>query len=208
VALVAVGAFLILAEFGFNIAPVVAGVGITGIALGLGAQTLVKDAINGLFILGENQFGRGDVVTLANVTGRVEDVNLRRTVLRAEDGTVYVVPNSAISVTANHTRGYSGVSFPVAISYKADLETAIREIARIGRELAEDPEWGLRVIEAPYADRVDSLEDVYLNLHVTGKAAPGAGVRVSSEMRRRIKEEFDRLGIAYRGGPAAQPQSS
>ncbi len=204
VALIVVGAFLILAEFGFNVAPVVAGVGITGIALGLGAQTLVRDAINGLFILGENQFGRGDVVTLANVTGRVEDVNLRRTVLRAEDGTLYVVPNSAISVAANHTRGYSGVSFRVAISYKADLETAIREIDRIGRGLAADSALGPRVIEAPHADRVDSLEDAYLNLHVTGKAAPGSGIRLASEMLRRIKEDFDRQGIAYRGGPAAQ----
>jgi small-conductance mechanosensitive channel len=184
--------------------PAVAGVSVTGIALGLGAQTLVKDAINGLFILGENQFSRGDIVTLGNVTGRVEDVNLRRTLLRGEDGTVYVVPNSTITVAANHTRGYSGISFPVAISYTADLEQAIREIGRIGRELADEPEFGARVIEAPYADRVDSLEDAYLNLHVTGKAAPGAGNRVASEMRRRIKQEFDRLGIAYRGGPAAQ----
>lgn len=203
VVLIVIGVFLILAEFGFDIVPAVAGVGITGIALGLGAQTLVKDAINGLFILGENQFGRGDIVTLAGVSGRVEDVNLRRTLLRAEDGTVYVVPNSTITVAANHTRGYSGISFPVAISYSADLEAAIREIGRIGRDLAEDSEFGPRVVDAPHADRVDSLEDAYLNLHVAGKATPGSGLRVSSEMRRRIKQEFDRLGIAYRGGPAA-----
>lgn len=206
VVLFVVGFFLILAEFGFNVAPVVAGVGITGVALGLGAQTLVRDAINGVFILGENQFGRGDIVTLANVSGRVEDVNLRRTLLRAEDGTLYVVPNSTIGVAANHTRGYSGISFTVAISYSANLDAAIREIDRIGRDLADDAELGQRVLEPPHADRIDSLEDAYLNLHVAGKAAPGAGLRVSSEMRRRIIAEFDRLGIAYRGGPVARPE--
>jgi moderate conductance mechanosensitive channel len=198
-----VAAFLVLAEFGFSIAPVVAGLGITGIAVGLGAQTFVKDAINGLFILGENQFGRGDIVTIANVTGRVVDVSLRRTLLRAEDGTVYVVPNSAITVAANQTRGYSGVYLPIAISYQADLQRAIAEIDRIGRELAADPDFRPLILESPHALRVDALEDGYLTLRISGRAASGSGPRVSGELRRRIKEEFDRLGIPYRGAPAA-----
>ncbi|HZP58215.1 MAG TPA: mechanosensitive ion channel domain-containing protein, partial [Dehalococcoidia bacterium] len=88
--------FTILPEFGVNIAPVIAGVGITGIALGLGAQTLVRDTLNGMFILGENQYAKGDVVTIAGVTGTVEDVTLRRTVVRDVDGVVYSVPNSSV----------------------------------------------------------------------------------------------------------------
>jgi len=109
IGLLLAGGFLVLGDLGFSVAPVVAGLGVTGIALGLGAQTLVKDAVNGIFILAENQFRRGDIVTIAGATGRVEDVSLRRTLLRAENGTVFSVPNSAITVAANHTRGYSGI---------------------------------------------------------------------------------------------------
>ena len=178
----------------------VAGLGITGIAVGLGAQTFVKDAINGLFILGENQFGQGDIITVANVTGRVVDISLRRTVLRAEDGTVYVVPNSAITVAANLTRGYSGVYFPISLSYQADLDRATAEIDRIGQDFAEDSDFSPLVLEAPHVLRIDSLEDGYLNLRIAGRVASGAR-RVSGELRRRIKEELDRAGIAYRGAP-------
>jgi moderate conductance mechanosensitive channel len=200
--LLVVAAFLVLAELGFSIAPVVAGLGITGIAVGLGAQTFVKDAINGLFILGENQFGRGDIITVANVTGRVVDISLRRTVLRAEDGTVYVVPNSAITVAANLTRGYSGIYIPISLSYQADLERATAEIDRIGQALAEDSDFGPLILEAPHVLRIDSLEDGYLNLRIAGRAASGAGPRVSGELRRRIKDGFDRASIAYRGAPS------
>ena len=203
VVIVIVAAFFILAEVGFNVAPVIAGVSISGIALGLGAQTLVKDGINGLFILGENQFAHGDTISVAGVTGVVEEVNLRRTVLRGEDGTVYTVPNSAITVAGNHTRGYSGVYFTLALSYLADLERAIGEIDRLGTDLASDPSFGPRILEAPKAVRIDSLEDTYLNLRVSGRVVPGAQTEITSELRRRIIEDFDRLEIAYRGSSHA-----
>jgi moderate conductance mechanosensitive channel len=199
------GALLILAELGFSIGPVIAGLGITSIAIGLGAQTLVKDAINGIFILAEDQFRRGDVVTIAGSTGTVEEVSLRRTLLRAEDGTVFSVPNSAVVVSANYTRGYSGISFNVGLSFAADLERATAEIDRIGDELAHDPIYSGLILSPPMALRIDSLEDTYLNLIVSGKVtpSPGAQAKVAGEMRRRIKQEFDRLGIPYRGSPTA-----
>lgn len=209
-ALFAVGAFLVLAELGFTIAPALAGLGITGIAIGLGAQTLVKDAINGTLILTENQFRRGDTVTIANVTGRVVDISLRRTLLRAEDGTLFSVPNSAITVAANHTRDYSGITFTVGLSFAADLERAIHEIDRIGKSLAADPNLGRLVLDPPRALRVDSLEDSYLNLLVSGRVAPvpGAQAEVAGEMRKRIKQEFDRLSIAYRGSPVRKDSAT
>src|SRR5581483_6231418 len=108
--------FTILPEFGVNIAPVIAGVGITGIALGLGAQTLVRDTLNGMFILGENQYAKGDVVTIAGVTGTVEDVTLRRTVVRDVDGVVYSVPNSSVIVAANYTRDFAKVRVTVPVA--------------------------------------------------------------------------------------------
>ena len=203
-AVLVVGVFLVLAELGFTVAPALAGLGIGGIAIGLGAQTLVKDAINGTLILTENQFRRGDIVTIAGVTGRVVDFGLRRTVLRAEDGTVFSVPNSSIAVAANHTRGYSGISFEVRLPFAADIDRAIAEIGRIGHEVAEDPEYRSLILEPPQALRVDSLEDTYLNLIVLGRVAPTAGAQaaVAGEMRKRIKQDFERLGIAYGASPA------
>jgi small conductance mechanosensitive channel len=205
IVLLASGVFLVLAELGFSLGPVIAGLGITGIALGLGAQTLVKDAINGIFILAEDQFRHGDVVTVAGATGTVEEVTLRRTLLRAEDGTVFSVPNSAVVVSANHTRGYSGISFNVGLSFAADVERATTEIDRIGDELAHDPDYSSLILSPPMALRIDSLEDTYLNLIVSGKVtpSPGSQAKVAGEMRRRIKQDFDRLGIPYRGSPTA-----
>lgn len=198
-----VAIFFTLAEVGFNVAPVIAGLGVSGIALGLGAQTLVKDGINGLFILGENQFAHGDMITVAGVTGSVEEVGLRCTVIRGDDGTVHTIPNSAITVSSNHTRGYSSVYFTVGIAYLADLERAMREINRIGQELAADSSLGPSILEPAHVLRVESLEDTYATLRIAGRTAPGAQAQVSGELRRRIKQEFDRLGIPYRGSPLA-----
>src|SRR5262249_19266824 len=103
------GAFLALSEVGYNLVPVLPGLGIGGIAIGLGAQSLVKDTINGLIILAENQFAHGDWVTLAGVSGTVEAVGLRRTLLRDLDGTLHTIPNGAIVVASNYTRDYSGI---------------------------------------------------------------------------------------------------
>ena len=121
-------------EFGLDIAPVIAGVGITGIAVGLGAQSLVRDTLNGIFILSENQYARGDVVTIAGVTGTVEDVTLRRTLLRDVDGVVYTVPNSAVIVSANFTRDFAKVRVTVPVTSTSDL-AAVR--GRRGRASAQ-----------------------------------------------------------------------
>jgi moderate conductance mechanosensitive channel len=203
VAALVVAIFFVLTEVGFNVAPVIAGLGVGGVALGLGAQTVVKDGINGLFILGENQYARGDMVTVAGVTGYVEEVGLRRTVLRGEDGTMHTIPNSAISVASNHTRGYSRVYFTVGIDYEADLERAMAEINRIGRELAADKDFARLVLEPARALRVEELEDTYASLRIVGPTRPGAQRQVAGELRRRIKEDFDRLGIPYHGSPIA-----
>ena len=205
IGLLLAGGFLVLGDLGFSVAPVVAGLGVTGIALGLGAQTLVKDAVNGIFILAENQFRRGDIVTIAGATGRVEDVSLRRTLLRAENGTVFSVPNSAITVAANHTRGYSGISLNLGLSLAADLERATDEINRIGMELARDPQLGHLVLDPPAALGATSPDDASLSIVVSGRVAPTAGAQavVGGEMRRRIHQEFDRLGILYQISPAA-----
>src|SRR6185295_3983433 len=112
----------VLPEFGVNIVAIVTGLGIGGLALALGSQAAVKDAVNGIFLLAEDQYRTGDVVTIANVTGTVEAISLRRTILRDEDGVVHSVPNGAIDVVSNRTRDYAQVNVDVQVSYGEDLK--------------------------------------------------------------------------------------
>ncbi len=131
--IIAVIFFMMLSDIGLNIAPMIAGVGVVGIAIGFGAQSLVKDIIAGLFILLENQYRRGDVVKIADASGLVEDINLRRTILRDMDGVVHSVPNGEIRVASNLTKGWSRVNLNIGVGYGTDLEKAIAVINRVGR---------------------------------------------------------------------------
>jgi small conductance mechanosensitive channel len=181
-----------------NIGALLAGVGIAGIAIGFGAQTLVRDTLNGLFILIENQFGIGDVVTVAGVTGRVEEVNLRRTVLRDLDGVVHSVPNSEIRVASNYTRDWSGVNMNVTVAYDADLDKVTEVIDAVGRELAADKAYKSLIKEAPHVERVDAFKDSGVSLKVLGVTKPARQWEVMGELRRRLKKAFDSEHIEMR----------
>jgi small conductance mechanosensitive channel len=195
VVLIALALFTILPELGVNIAPILAGVGITGIALGLGAQSLVRDALNGLFILSENQYARGDTVTVAGVTGTVEDVTLRRTVVRDIDGVVYSVPNSAVVVSANYTRDYAKVRVSVPVHATSDL-SRVRTVADdVGRVLAEEPEYRDIIVTAPHYLRVDSIDMNGVAVQVNGTVKPGKQWEVAGVLRARLLEAFQREGI-------------
>jgi small conductance mechanosensitive channel len=187
--------FTILPEFGFNIGPALAGIGITGLALGLGAQTLVRDAINGLFILGENQYARGDVVSIAGVTGTVEDITLRRTLVRDVDGVVYSVPNGSVSVAANYTRDFAKVRVTIPVAASSDLEK-VRSVAdTVGRELALDPQYEDIVINAPAYLRVDGIDANGVAVQVNGTVRPGKQWEVAGVLRARLLAAFQREGI-------------
>jgi moderate conductance mechanosensitive channel len=187
--------FTILPEFGFDIRPVLAGVGITGIALGLGAQTLVKDTLNGIFILAENQYAKGDVVTIAGVTGTVEDVSLRRTSLRDVDGVIYSVPNSSVIVAANYTRDFAKVRVTVPIAPASDL-TKVREVCDdVGRAMARDPAYADMILTAPAYLRVDSIDMNGVAVQVNGTVNPGSQWEVAGVLRARLLEAFQAAGI-------------
>lgn len=187
--------FTILPEFGLDIRPVLAGVGITGIALGLGAQSLVRDAINGIFILTENQYARGDTVTIAGVTGTVEDVTLRRTLVRDVDGVVYTVPNGSVVVAANFTRDFAKVRVTIPVGVTSDL-AAVRDVAdRVGRELAADEGFGALIVEAPRYLRVDSIDPNGVAIQVNGTVKPGSQWEVAGVLRARLLEAFRAEGI-------------
>jgi small conductance mechanosensitive channel len=193
--ILAVVAFMMLDKLGLNIAPVIAGVGVVGIAIGFGAQSLVKDYIGGLFILLENQYRKGDVVKIADASGLVEDINLRRTLLRDMDGVVHSVPNGEIRVASNLTKGWSRVNLNIGVGYGTDLEKAIAVINRVGKELAEDPAWSALILKPPQVLRVDNLGDSAIDIKILGDTKPMQQWAVTGELRLRLKKAFDEENI-------------
>jgi small conductance mechanosensitive channel len=204
--------FVVLSEVGVNIAPFLAGVGIAGIAVGFAAQHLVRDVLNGLIMLVEDWYSKGDVVRVAGIAGLVEDITLRRTVLRDLDGIVHSVPNGEITVASNFTKDWSRVNMNVAVAYGEDLDRVMGIINQVGRELADDPYWGTLVLEAPHALRVDNLGDSGIEIKVLGNTRPIKQWDVMGELRRRLKARFDQEGIeipwphtkVYFGSPLEQ----
>ncbi|MEO8246960.1 MAG: mechanosensitive ion channel family protein [Chloroflexota bacterium] len=193
--IVTIALLMVLAVFSLDIGPAVAGLGVVGIAVGLGAQTLVKDWLAGIFIVLENQYSAGDVVTIAGVEGVVEDFSLRRTTLRDLDGTVHSVPNGQIVVASNHTRVWARVNLDIGVAYDADIERASAIIDEIGAELAADPEWGERLLEAPTVVRINALGDSGLTLKVLGQVRAAEQWAVAGELRKRILAAFSGAGI-------------
>ncbi|MBT3942162.1 MAG: mechanosensitive ion channel [Chloroflexi bacterium] len=191
----AIALFSVLAEIGVPVGPLLAGFGIAGIAVGFGAQSLVKDFIAGFFIVGENQYRRGDVVEIASIAGLVEEISLRRTVLRDLQGRVHVVPNGEISVSTNFSKNWSRVLLDVGVAYRTDLDHAIRVLNEVGQEVFEDPDWSDQMTEAPQVLRVNSFDDSSITIRVLGVCRPLTQWGIMGELRRRIKRRFDEQGI-------------
>lgn len=187
--------FTILAEMGINIGPALASLGVIGIAVGFGAQSLMKDLINGLFILMENQFGIGDVVKIGDVSGFVEEVNLRRTVLRDLDGVVHYIPNGEIIIASNYTKEYSRVNLNITVSYEADLDRVITVINGVCSKLSKEKAWQGKIIKAPQVLRIDNFGDSGIEIKILGDTAPLAQWEIMGELRKRLKKEFDKQSI-------------
>jgi small-conductance mechanosensitive channel len=195
VLIVIITVFMVLSELEINIAPALAGLGVAGIAVGFGAQHLVKDIFNGMLILLENQYGVGDVVKIAGITGSVEEVNLRRTVLRDLDGIVHTVPNGDISVASNYTKERSRINMNISVGYGEDLARVFNVINRVGNELANDPDWAPRILQAPQVLRVDSFGDSGIDIKILGETKPMEQWAIMGELRFRLKKVFDEESI-------------
>ncbi len=193
--IVLIAALTALSGFDVNIGPAVAGLGVAGIAVGLGAQTLVHDWLAGIFVILENQYNVGDVVEVAGVSGVVEEFSLRRTTLRDLDGTVHSVPNGQISVASNMTRSWARVNLNVEVAYDTDIDRASAVVNALGQELFADPAWSDRMLEAPGVARVDSLGASGVELKVLGKVVPAQQWAVTGEIRKRILSRFASEGI-------------
>ena len=190
-----VAAFTILAEIGVNVTAALAALGVAGIAIGFGAQSMVKDIFSGLFILLENQYGVGDWIHIAGINGLVEEVSLRRTVIRDFDGTVHNIPNGQIGVASNYTKDWARVNMNLSVGYGEDLGHVFEVINRVGKELAEDPAWAPIILKAPQALRVDAFEDSGIAIKILGETDQMRQWQVMGELRLRLKKAFDEEGI-------------
>jgi small conductance mechanosensitive channel len=194
----------VLPEFGVNAGPLIAGLGLVGLAVGFGSQNLVKDVINGMFILVENQYAVGDVVRVAGLNGQVEDMNLRRTVLRDQDGAVHFIPHSQITTATNLTKGFSRINLSVHVPYDTDIDKVFEIINSVGKELAEDEAFREKIEAAPHALRVEQTSGGSVEVSVRGDTAPMEQWAVAGEMRRRLIRAFDKEGI-HAGTTSAAP---
>ncbi|GAC1428506.1 MAG: hypothetical protein NVSMB58_01860 [Terriglobales bacterium] len=197
--IVFVSALMVLAQLNLHLEPLLASAGVAGLAIGFGAQTLVHDFINGFFILLENQYDIGDNVRIAGVKGTVEEMTLRHTVLRDEDGTVHTVPNSEIKIVSNTTRDWSQLALRVTVAYSEPSEKIIKLLEEIGDNVRHDPAYAEDIVsdlQVPGIDRVGNGEAEYLMLV---KTRPTKQYAVSRELRRRIKDVFHKHNIQTAG---------
>ncbi len=195
IALFTITILMVLQEFGVMIGPILAAAGIVGLAFGFGGQYLIRDIISGLFIILENQYRIGDVVSFDNVSGLVEEISLRKTTLRDLDGTVHHVPHGEIKKVSNLTKDYSRINLDIGISYNSDLEHVISVINQTGNGLAEDPQWREFIIKPPQFLRVNDFADSAIMIKILGETIPLKQWEVAGEFRKRIKIAFDKEGI-------------
>ena len=186
---------LVLGEVGMDLKPILAGAGILGLAVGFGAQALVKDVITGFFILLENQLRVGDTVTAAGCTGVVETVNLRTTVLRDVDGRTHIIPNSAITVVTNATRDWSRALLDVGVAYKEDTDRCLAVLKEVGTAMENDPAFSRKLMGPFEYLGIQELSNSSVILRVMVKTQPQDGALVLRELRRRVKKAFDDAGI-------------
>jgi len=186
---------LVLSELGINLAPLIAGAGIAGVALGFGAQALVNDCISGFFMLLEDQYGIGDVVDLGEAVGTVEEVALRATVLRGIDGTVWHVPNGEVKRVGNKSQHWSTALIDIDVAYDADLTTVRDVMQQTAEEVCERASLSELILDAPHVLGVETLGADGITVRMAVTTAPGAQWDVQRQLREALKSAFDAAGI-------------
>jgi small conductance mechanosensitive channel len=190
---------LILGNVGVNLGPLLAGAGIAGVALGFGAQSVVRDFLSGFFILLENQYGVGDLVEInaagGSVTGKIETISLRTTSIRAFDGTLHIVPNGNIQIVGNKFRGWARAIIDVGVAYGEDVERVKQVLEELFEELRQDEELSVALLDGPRVLGVERLGEYDVVLRVIADTSPSARLKLERELRTRIKRRFDEQGI-------------
>jgi len=193
--IIAIASMTVLKELGINIGPILAAAGIVGLAVGFGAQSLVKDVISGFFIILEDQIRVGDVVEIAGKSGLVEKINLKTTVLRDMAGNVHCVPNGLIQVVTNMTKEYSRYIFDIGVAYKEDVDRVIEVIKEIDEDMRNDPDFKNDIIEPIEILGLDQFASSSVIIKARTTTLPIKQWRVGREFNKRLKKRFDELGI-------------
>ncbi|MEA3272297.1 MAG: mechanosensitive ion channel family protein [Patescibacteria group bacterium] len=192
-----VALMMILSEFGIDIAPVMAAAGVVGLALGFGGQYLIRDVIAGLFIIIENQYRVGDAVEIDTVSGTIEDITLRTTILRDLNGTVHHIQNGSFSRSANKSKEFARINLDVGVAYDSDMKTVIGTINTVGKEMASHSKWGKLITKKPKFERVNEFADSAIIVKILGETKPLEQWAVTGELRKRLKAAFDKEGIEF-----------
>jgi small conductance mechanosensitive channel len=190
-----IAGLVVLDELGLNLAPLLAGAGIAGIAIGFGAQSLVKDFLSGFFILVEDQYGVGDVIDVGGVSGTVEEITMRVTRLRSVDGTVWFVPNGEIRMVGNTSMEWSRALIDVVVAYDSDVAKVSAAIAEEAQRFAEDEAWRDKVLEPPEVWGVQAMGPEGLTIRLVVKTAPREQYAVARELRTRISARLRQEGV-------------
>lgn len=210
VVILIIGGFVLFAHlFGpINLAPLFASAGVFGVALGFGAQSLVKDFLSGVFIISENQYRIGDIIEINGDSGTVEHIGTRSTVIRDADGNVHYFPNGTIQHVVNKTMGYSMARFTIAVQPSSDLEEVIDIINQTGQKLASEAKWRSKVIDPPSFASMGEFTGTSVSLNIAGKTQPSDQWAVVAEMRRRLFDAFETHDILLAGAAAPAPDKS
>ena len=187
-------------------APLFASAGIIGVAIGIGAQSLIKDFLSGIFIISENQYRVGDVVDIEGFSGTVERIGARSTVVRDVDGNVHYFPNGMVQHVINKTMGYSMARFSLSVHPSTDIEKVSDMIDKIGEELADEADWKHKIIEAPAFVSIGDFNAAAVQLIIAGKTQPSDQWSVVAEMRRRLLEQFEKHNVKL-AAPPVVPQT-
>ena len=187
--------FWILSSVGIDVRPIIAGIGVVGIAVSLAAQNVIRDFINGILILIEDQYNVGDWVEIGKLSGSVEKFTLRVTRLRDFDGNMVVIPNSTIQTVVNYTKIWSVAVVKVGITYESDYRKALRIMQDLANEMAEKE--GTSIIETPVVQGITEFAENSINMRAMLKTSPGMQWSVGREYRMRLKERFDRDSIEF-----------
>lgn len=195
VIIVVVAGISILGELGISIGPILATAGVVGMAIGFGAQHLIRDYFNGFFMLLENQVRQGDVVTVADKGGLVEEVTLRYIKLRDYSGNVHFIPNGSITTVTNMSRGFAYAVIDIGVAYREDLDEVMDVMKQVGAEIAKDPAFSDKILEGMEMAGVDKWDDSAVVIRCRFKVKPLEQWGVRREFLRRLKCKFDHLGI-------------
>lgn len=193
---VGISVFVVLSIFGFNIAPFLAGAGVLGLAFSFASQNLIKDTINGLLIIFEDQYAVGDVVTIGEVGGMVENLNLRITQLRDGEGRLITIPNSAITLVANHSNGWSRSDLKIPFTYQTNVDLAIELVEQVATEMYQDFDCRAKILEPPEILGVEDFAERGFVIRIWFKTQPLKQWEVSREFRRRVKNTLEEAGIS------------